>query len=283
MRDDLLGVFGDPARDRASRPATTCARASGRCSPRTRSSTRRRCSWPSSTGCSGGRDLDDDEIQLLREILQDSRAVQACEDLITDRTEDALDALDRGRRSTTRPPAKRWPTSPSPPPPAQRLTVGASSGGRRRCSRRSSRSEHPPDRGAEVAEHDHLEGGAILVVRRSRPGAGRRRSWLSEAITWVLIRSAPARSIASICTMLDTSTCRSGRCVRSSYRGAGTGERLQVFARDPVLLADPDRLQPAVAHIVPDRPHVQAEPVATCSTEYNSCGIAQPSFAGSPG
>jgi geranylgeranyl diphosphate synthase type I len=43
----------------------------------------------------GRPDLDDDEIQLLREILQDSRAVQACEDLITERTEDALDALDR--------------------------------------------------------------------------------------------------------------------------------------------------------------------------------------------
>jgi geranylgeranyl diphosphate synthase type I len=43
----------------------------------------------------GRPDLDDDEIQLLREILQDSRAVQACEDLITERTEDALGALDR--------------------------------------------------------------------------------------------------------------------------------------------------------------------------------------------
>ena len=32
--------------------------------------------------------------------------------------------------------------------------------------------------------------------------------WLREPITWVLIRSAPARSIASICTMLDASTCR---------------------------------------------------------------------------
>ncbi len=32
---------------------------------------------------------------MLREILQDSRAVQACEDLITDKTEDALAALDR--------------------------------------------------------------------------------------------------------------------------------------------------------------------------------------------
>ena len=36
-----------------------------------------------------------EDQQLLREILQDSRAVQACEDLITERTEDALDALDR--------------------------------------------------------------------------------------------------------------------------------------------------------------------------------------------
>ena len=43
----------------------------------------------------GRPDLDDDEVQLLREILQDSRAVQACEDLITDKTEDALAALDR--------------------------------------------------------------------------------------------------------------------------------------------------------------------------------------------
>jgi geranylgeranyl diphosphate synthase, type I len=41
----------------------------------------------------GRRDLDDDEIQLLREILIDSRAVDACEDLIARRTEAAADAL----------------------------------------------------------------------------------------------------------------------------------------------------------------------------------------------
>jgi geranylgeranyl diphosphate synthase type I len=94
LRDDLLGVFGDPAL--TGKPAGDDLREGKRTVL-----TAYAVDHASEVQLAefdrlfGRRDLDDDEIQLLREILQDSRAVQACEDLITDRTEDALDALDR--------------------------------------------------------------------------------------------------------------------------------------------------------------------------------------------
>ncbi|MFG1812824.1 polyprenyl synthetase family protein [Kribbella sp. NPDC049174] len=94
LRDDLLGVFGDPALTgkpagddlREGKRTVLVAYAVDHASEVQLTEFDRLFGRP---------DLDDDEIQLLREILQDSRAVQACEDLITERTEDALDALDR--------------------------------------------------------------------------------------------------------------------------------------------------------------------------------------------
>ncbi|TWD83452.1 geranylgeranyl diphosphate synthase type I [Kribbella amoyensis] len=94
LRDDLLGVFGDPtvtgkpAGDdlREGKRTVLIAYAVDHASEVQLAEFDRLFGRP---------DLGDDEIQLLREILQDSRAVQACEDLITERTEDALDALDR--------------------------------------------------------------------------------------------------------------------------------------------------------------------------------------------
>lgn len=93
LRDDLLGVFGDPAVTgkpagddlREGKRTVLIAYAIDHASEVQLSEFDRLFGRP---------DLDDDEIQLLREILQDSRAVRACEDLITNRTEDALDALD---------------------------------------------------------------------------------------------------------------------------------------------------------------------------------------------
>ncbi|MEV4261988.1 polyprenyl synthetase family protein [Kribbella sp. NPDC049584] len=93
LRDDLLGVFGDPAVTgkpagddlREGKRTVLIAYAIDHASEVQLSEFDRLFGRP---------DLDDDEIQLLREILQDSRAVQACEDLITNRTEDALYALD---------------------------------------------------------------------------------------------------------------------------------------------------------------------------------------------
>ena len=94
LRDDLLGVFGDPALTgkpagddlREGKRTVLVAYAVDHASE---------VQLAEFDRLFGRTDLDDDEIQLLREILQDSRAVQACEDLITERTEDALDALDR--------------------------------------------------------------------------------------------------------------------------------------------------------------------------------------------
>ncbi|TDC27805.1 polyprenyl synthetase family protein [Kribbella albertanoniae] len=94
LRDDLLGVFGDPALTgkpagddlREGKRTVLVAYAVDHASEVQLAEFDRLFGRP---------DLDADEIQLLREILQDSRAVQACEDLITERTEDALDALDR--------------------------------------------------------------------------------------------------------------------------------------------------------------------------------------------
>jgi geranylgeranyl diphosphate synthase type I len=94
LRDDLLGVFGDPALTgkpagddlREGKRTVLVAYAVEHASE---------VQLAEFDRLFGRRDLDDDEILLLREILQDSRAVQACEDLITERTEDALDAIDR--------------------------------------------------------------------------------------------------------------------------------------------------------------------------------------------
>ncbi len=94
LRDDLLGVFGDPSL--TGKPAGDDLR-EGKRTVLTAYAVEHasEVQLTEFDRLFGRPDLDDDEIQLLREILQDSRAVQACEDLITERTEDALDALDR--------------------------------------------------------------------------------------------------------------------------------------------------------------------------------------------
>jgi geranylgeranyl diphosphate synthase type I len=94
LRDDLLGVFGDPAM--TGKPAGDDLR-EGKRTVLTAYAVEHasEVQLAEFDRLFGRPDLDDDEIQLLRELLQDSRAVQACEDLITERTEDALVALDR--------------------------------------------------------------------------------------------------------------------------------------------------------------------------------------------
>jgi geranylgeranyl diphosphate synthase, type I len=94
LRDDLLGVFGDPAL--TGKPAGDDLR-EGKRTVLTAYAVEHasEVQLTEFDRLFGKPDLDDDEIQLLREILQDSRAVQACEDLITERTEDSLDALER--------------------------------------------------------------------------------------------------------------------------------------------------------------------------------------------
>jgi geranylgeranyl diphosphate synthase type I len=92
LRDDLLGVFGDPAV--TGKPAGDDLREGKRTVL-----TAYAVDHASEVQLAefdklfGRRDLDDDGVQLLREILIDSRAVQACEDLIAGRTQQALDAL----------------------------------------------------------------------------------------------------------------------------------------------------------------------------------------------
>jgi geranylgeranyl diphosphate synthase type I len=94
LRDDLLGVFGDPAV--TGKPAGDDLR-EGKRTVLTAYAVEHasEVQLAEFDRLFGRPDLDDDEIQLLREILQDCRAVQACEDSITERTEEALDALDR--------------------------------------------------------------------------------------------------------------------------------------------------------------------------------------------
>ena len=94
LRDDLLGVFGDPTV--TGKPAGDDLR-EGKRTVLTAYAVEHasEVQLAEFDRLFGRADLDDDEIQLLREILQDSRAVQACENLITERTEDALDALER--------------------------------------------------------------------------------------------------------------------------------------------------------------------------------------------
>jgi len=92
LRDDLLGVFGDPAV--TGKPAGDDLR-EGKRTVLTAYAVDRasEVQLAEFDKLFGRPDLDDDEIQLLREILVDSRAVEACEDLITNRTEEATDAL----------------------------------------------------------------------------------------------------------------------------------------------------------------------------------------------
>jgi geranylgeranyl diphosphate synthase, type I len=92
LRDDLLGVFGDPAV--TGKPAGDDLR-EGKRTVLVGYAVQRasEVQLAEFDKLFGKPDLDPDEVQLLREILLDSRAVQACEDLIADRTEDALAAL----------------------------------------------------------------------------------------------------------------------------------------------------------------------------------------------
>jgi hypothetical protein len=68
-----------------------------------------------------------------------------------------------------------------------------------------------------------------------------------------------------------------GLLVHLERGGTGPGEGLEVLAGDPVLLPDPDGLQPAVAHIVPDRPDMQAEPARHLLDRVQLLGHPHPS------
>src|SRR5690349_17137417 len=57
----------------------------------------------------------------------------------------------------------------------------------------------------------------------------------------------------------DVSLTAHGRTLEGRRRLSG--ERFQILARDAVLLADPDRLQLSIAHIVAHGPDMQAEEV----------------------
>jgi geranylgeranyl diphosphate synthase type I len=91
LRDDVLGVFGDPSVT-ASRPATTCARASApRWSP-----------WRSRPPPGAGRGGPPaprrpapvrDGVAQLRAVLTDTGAVDRVEALIDELMDDALTAL----------------------------------------------------------------------------------------------------------------------------------------------------------------------------------------------
>jgi geranylgeranyl diphosphate synthase type I len=92
LRDDLLGVFGDPAV--TGKPAGDDLREGKRTVLIAYAvSHASEVQLAEFDRLFGRPDLDDDGVQLLREILVDSRAVDACEDLIASRTEEATDAL----------------------------------------------------------------------------------------------------------------------------------------------------------------------------------------------
>jgi geranylgeranyl diphosphate synthase type I len=93
LRDDLLGVFGDPAV--TGKPAGDDLREGKRTVLVAYAvSHASEVQLAEFDKLFGRPDLDDDGVQLLREILVDSRAVEACEDLIATRTREAADALD---------------------------------------------------------------------------------------------------------------------------------------------------------------------------------------------
>ncbi|WP_328995063.1 polyprenyl synthetase family protein [Kribbella sp. NBC_01245] len=92
LRDDLLGVFGDPKL--TGKPAGDDLREGKRTVLTTYAVEHASAAQLAEFDRHFGRDeLTDDEVQVLREILQDTGAVQACEDLITERTEDAMASL----------------------------------------------------------------------------------------------------------------------------------------------------------------------------------------------
>ncbi len=93
LRDDLLGVFGDPAL--TGKPAGDDLREGKRTVLVAYAATHAsQAQLAEFDKLFGSPDLDDDGVQLLREILVDSRAVDACEDLITNRTREALEELE---------------------------------------------------------------------------------------------------------------------------------------------------------------------------------------------
>jgi geranylgeranyl diphosphate synthase type I len=99
LRDDLLGVFGDPAL--TGKPAGDDLR-EGKRTVLVAYAVRHagEAQLTEFNRLFGRPDLTDDDVQVLREILQDSHAVEACETLISERTEQALDALDRADLSS---------------------------------------------------------------------------------------------------------------------------------------------------------------------------------------
>ncbi len=94
LRDDILGVFGDPARTgkpagddlREGKRTILVARTLAAASERQAGTVR---------GLLGDRSLDERGVAVLREIIEDTGALRACEDMIGDYLEEALASLDR--------------------------------------------------------------------------------------------------------------------------------------------------------------------------------------------
>ena len=93
LRDDVLGVFGDPAQTgkpagddlREGKRTVLVALAEERADPRQRALLRRLLGDPR---------LDPAGVELLREVIADTGALDDVERLVTQRTEDAVAALD---------------------------------------------------------------------------------------------------------------------------------------------------------------------------------------------
>ena len=84
LRDDLLGVFGDPRRHRQAerrRPARGQAHDADRHRPRT---PRRRASAALLDELLGDPDLDDEQVRMLQSTIRDCGAVDEVERLIAD-------------------------------------------------------------------------------------------------------------------------------------------------------------------------------------------------------
>lgn len=92
MRDDVIGVFGDPAVTgkpvggdlRESKPTPLMARAFAKASPAQQLVLER----------AGAADLDDSEIADIQQVIVDTGALSELEGAITLRLEQAVEALD---------------------------------------------------------------------------------------------------------------------------------------------------------------------------------------------
>ncbi len=118
LRDDVLGVFGDPARP-ASRPATTCARASGPCCRAGRPLEQRGPGAGRWSGISATRAWTPPAWPTLREVIVATGALAAVERMIDAAPSRRVAAL---AASPVDPAPRSRCTSWPPPPPPQVLS-----------------------------------------------------------------------------------------------------------------------------------------------------------------